>query len=192
LAICGARVVVISRQLASDLGKMKREGRIDHVEADYEASYLNGALLVIGATDCPEVNEKIAADARALGIMVNIADDPERCDFILPAVSRKGELLISVSTGGKSPALAKKLRAELDASHGQEYAILLDIMGSVRNERLARGYPAAENKRIFTALINSPLLDYIRAGKLDEVQGCIREIAAIQGDTSGLTTLGKG
>ncbi len=68
------------------------------------------------------VNGRIARDARALGIPVNIVDDPARCDFILPSVVERGDLLIAVSTGGKSPALAKKLRKELEDAYGPEYA----------------------------------------------------------------------
>jgi precorrin-2 dehydrogenase/sirohydrochlorin ferrochelatase len=192
LIICGARVVVLSRKLSPPLQNMKREGRIDHVEADYESSYLSGAFMVIGATDHAEVNKIIAADARALGIMVNIADDPWRCDFTLPAVVRQGDLVIAVSTGGKSPALAGKLRAELEVSFGQEYATLLDIMGKVREERLARGCSAAENKTIFTELVNSGLLDRIRAGDLDGVKDCLRDAVAVEMELTGFDKTGKG
>jgi precorrin-2 dehydrogenase/sirohydrochlorin ferrochelatase len=192
LVVCGARVVVLSRELAPPLEKMKQEGRIDHIEADYEASYLSGAFMVIVATDNAEVNKTISADARALGIMINVADGPGQCDFILPAVVRQGDLVISVSTGGRSPALAKKLRAELEASFGKEYATLLGIMGKTREERMARGCSVEENKRIFAALVNSDILDHIRAGNPDGVQGCLQDIAAIEMDLTGLATVGKG
>jgi precorrin-2 dehydrogenase/sirohydrochlorin ferrochelatase len=192
LVVCGARVVILSRELALPLEKMKQEGRIDHVEADYAASYLRGAFLVIGATGSAEVNEKIAADARAQGILVNIADAPLRCDFILPAVVRRGDLVISVSTGGKSPALAGKLKAELDAAFGREYAALLDILGNVREEQLACGWPAEENKRIFTALVNSAILDHIRAGNREGIQACLRDAGAPELTLTGCETAGKG
>jgi precorrin-2 dehydrogenase/sirohydrochlorin ferrochelatase len=192
LAVCGAQVVVLSRELTPPLEKMKQEGRIDHIDNDYAASYLSGALMVIGATDSAEINQKIAADAGALGIMVNIADDPGQSDFILPAVVRQGDLVISVSTGGKSPALARKLRAELEASFGQEYSTLLDIMGKVRKERLARGCPAEENKRIFTAIVNSDILDHIRKGNPDEVKDCLRYVGALEKELTGAETGGKG
>jgi len=192
LIVCGARVVVFSRDLAPSLEKLKQEGLIEHVEADYEASCLSGAFMVIGATDSDEVNRTIAADAGALGIMVNIADDPGQCDFILPAVVRQGDLLISVSTGGKSPALAKQLRAELESSFGQEYAMLLDIMADVRKERMARGCAAEDNKRIFTALVNSDILDHIRAGNGPGVQACLRDVGARERESIGFDERGKG
>lgn len=177
---CDARVVVVSRELAPALKKMKQSGRIHHIETDYDAAHLRGAFLVIGATDSAEVNEKIAGDARTLGILVNIADDPGQCDFILPAVVRQGDLLIAISTGGKSPALAKKLRAELETCFGQEYAKLIDIMGKIREERMSRGCPAEENKRIFAALVNSDILDRLRAGTPDSIQDCLRDVLAME------------
>ena len=192
LIVCGARVTLLSRELTPSLAKLKQEGRIDHVKADYEAAYLSGAFLVIGATDSAEVNSKIADDARALSILVNIADDPGRCDFILPALVRQGDLLLTVATGGKSPALAKKVRTELEASFGREYAILLDIMGKVREERLALGCPAEENKRIFTALANSDLLDQIRAGSAKGVKDCLRNVGVPEMELNGFEQMVKG
>ena len=191
LVFCGALVAVLSRELAPALELMKREGRIDHIEAEYEAAYLSGAFMVIGATDSADVNKQIAADAKALGIMVNIADDPLHCDFILPAVVRQGDLVISVSTGGKSPALASKLRAELEVAFGQEYAILLDIMGAVRDEQLTRECPAEENKRIFTALVNSPIIEHIRVGNHASINNCIREVVGREIPLTGWITAAK-
>ncbi len=113
---------------------MQGEGRIVHRETDYEEALIRGAFLVIGATDSDAVNGRIAMDARALGIPVNIVDDPARCDFILPSVVERGDLAIAVSTGGKSPALAKKLRTELEDAYGPEYAILLRDPGGAPGE----------------------------------------------------------
>ncbi|MDP2268400.1 MAG: hypothetical protein Q8K46_04440, partial [Deltaproteobacteria bacterium] len=87
---------------------------------------------------------------------------------------------------------AKKLRAELDASFGQEYAILLDIMGKMREERMAQGCPAEENKRIFTALVNSDILDHIRTGNPDGIINCLRDVVAMDRELTGLEKTGKG
>ena len=192
LLLCGARVAVLSRELAPPLEMMKQEARIEHIQADYETSYLFGAFMVIGATDSAEVNEKIASDAIGRGIMVNIVDDPVRSDFILPAVLRQGDLVISVSTGGKSPALAKKLRTELEALFGQEYAILLDVMGEVRDAQRAEGCSTEENKRIFSALVNSDLLDHIRAGNAAGVKNCLRKVVGRDIQLTEFETEGKG
>lgn len=186
LLICGAKVTVISPNLSPLLVALKRQGGISHIAADYDAAYLEGAFLVMGATDSEAVNDRIAKDARARGILVNIADDPQRCDFMLPAVVRRGDLLAAVSTGGKSPALAKKLKKDLLALFGPEYAVLLDIMGDLRRQRLARPIPAAENKEIFTALIESDILRHIREGDKKALRECLRQIAGADVEISSI------
>jgi len=115
---CGARVTVVGRELTRRLEGLVREGRVGHIAADYDKSHLEGVFLVIGATDDGDVNERIFRDARRKGVLANIVDDPGRCDFILPALCRQGDLVITVATGGRSPALAKKLRQELEERYG--------------------------------------------------------------------------
>lgn len=188
---CGARVTVISRLLSPSLEIMQQEGRISHVEADYEAAHLEGAFLVIGATNSEAVNKRISEDARLLGILVNIADAPQQCDFILPAVVRRGALLLAVSTGAQSPALAKKLRAELESSFGPEYAEFLDIMVKLRQKRLSRGFTPEENKRFFTTLVNSDMLRHIREGNEAGIVACLREIAVLDEESAAREETGK-
>jgi precorrin-2 dehydrogenase/sirohydrochlorin ferrochelatase len=125
---CGARVTVVGRELTPGLEGLVREGRIGHIAADYAEDHLEGAFLVIGATDDRAVNDRIFRDARRRRVLANIVDAPGRCDFILPALCRQGELVITVATGGRSPALAKKLRQELEERYGPEYETLLKIM----------------------------------------------------------------
>jgi precorrin-2 dehydrogenase/sirohydrochlorin ferrochelatase len=159
---CGAEVVVVSRDLAPELADWKSEGRIVHREAEYDAASLDGAFLVIGATDRDAVNAAVSRDARARGLLVNIVDEPARCNFILPSLHRQGDLVITVSTGGKSPALAKKLREELARLYGPEYGALADILGALRERIRARGRPVEENKACFDAVVRSDILDLIR------------------------------
>lgn len=175
LLACGARVEVVGKVLTPALVALKEIGRIVHHETDYEGALIRGAFLVIGATDNDAVNGRIAEDARALGILVNIVDEPARCDFILPSIVEQGDLSIAVSTGGKSPALGKKLRMELDALYGPEYAILLEIMGKLRGKMIAEGRPSAENRVRFEAVVNSEILDLIRAGRWKEIEALIME-----------------
>lgn len=180
LLACGASVEVVAGSLTPALTAFKGEGRIVHRAADYTEDQLRGAFLVIGATDSADVNERIARDARLQGIPVNIVDDPGRCDFILPSVVERGDLAIAVSTGGKSPALAKKLKTELEGAYGPEYATLLEILGKLREKVIARGGPAAENRGLFEAVVSSDILDHIRAGHWDRVEGLIRELAGVE------------
>ncbi len=180
LLACGACVEVIGKRLTPTLATLAGEGRIVHRDTDYEESLIHGAFLIIGATDSDAVNERIAGDARALKIPVNIVDEPARCDFILPSIVERGDLAIAVSTGGKSPALAKKLRKELEAAYGQEYAVLLQIMGELREKIIADGRPSAENRERFEAVVSSPILDHIRAGRWNKVKALIRELTGVE------------
>ncbi len=180
LIACGAEVEVVGKVLTPALAALKANGRIVHHETDYEEALIHSAFLVIGATDNNEVNGRVSADARALGILVNIVDEPARCDFILPSVVERGALTIAVSTGGKSPALAKKLRVELDALYGPEYAILLEIMGTLRERMIAEGRPSAENRERFEAVVTSEILGHIRAGRGDEIKALILEQTGVE------------
>ncbi|MBM4314683.1 MAG: bifunctional precorrin-2 dehydrogenase/sirohydrochlorin ferrochelatase [Deltaproteobacteria bacterium] len=180
LLACGARVEVVGKMLTPALSALKANGRIVHHESDYNRTLIRGAFLVIGATDDGEVNGRISEDARELGILVNIVDQPARCDFILPSVVERGALSIAVSTGGNSPALAKKLRMELDSLYGPEYAILLEIMGKLREKLIAGGRSSAENRGRFEAVVASEILDHIRAKRWDEIEALILERTGIE------------
>lgn len=176
---CGARVEVIAMALTPALEALKGEGRIVHRDGPYEGSFLSGACLVIGATDDGNVNGQIAEDARRLGIPVNIVDDPARCDFILPSVVEQGDLQISISTGGKSPALARKLREELEGRYGPEYAVLLDILGDLRRKVLAD--PASvENQERFTAVVRSEIIEAIRRREWEKVEEILLSLTGVE------------
>jgi len=187
---CGAQVVVVSLELTTFLEGLREEGRISQVAAEYAAAYLEGAYIVIGATNNDEVNSRIFADARSRGILVNIADDPLHCDFILPALVRQGDLQIAISTGGKSPALARKLREDLAPSFGPEYAKFIDLMGELRERVKAQGYTAAENKRIFDKLVHSDLLHRLREGNGAGVRECLRGLAGPDMEFTGCQATG--
>jgi precorrin-2 dehydrogenase / sirohydrochlorin ferrochelatase len=176
---CGARVEVVAKELTEVLTAWKGKGRIVHRDSLYEDSCLSGAALVIGATDDGNVNGQIAADARSRRIPVNIVDDPARCDFILPSVVERGDLQICVSTGGKSPALAKKLREDLEGLYGPEYAVLLDILGELREKMLAGG-PCAENPERFAAVVRSAIIEAIRREDWAEVKRMILFLTGIE------------
>jgi len=179
---CGADVVVIGTELVGNLALLVREGKVRHIPDEYKKEYITDAWLVIGATDCDDVNGAVCLDSRALKIPVNIVDDPEQCDFILPSVYRRGDLAMAISTGGKSPALAKMIRKELERCYGPEYQVLLDIMGTLRKEIIARGNPSDENKRIFEAILNTDILHQIRNHNVVEISRIVREAAGVEVD----------
>jgi precorrin-2 dehydrogenase/sirohydrochlorin ferrochelatase len=171
-----AAVSVVGKDLTPQLIQLKKEGMICHIAEDYRSDHINGALLVIGATDDDRVNAEVSRDSRERNIPVNIVDDPVKCDFIVPSIVQSGDLSIAVSTGGKSPALARNIREELEEIYGTEYAILLDIMGQIRERVIARGEPSEENKRIFDSVLDSEILKHIRDRNWGDVKKIIHEL----------------
>jgi len=137
---CGANVSVISLKPHPDIAKLSKERAIHLIQRDYEAQDLKGAVIAIACTDVKEVNRKVADEAKKAGILVNVADDPEPSDFIIPAFFRRGNLTLAVSTSGVSPALARKIRMKLEKSFGEEYASLLSLIGEVRSTLKEKGY----------------------------------------------------
>ena len=132
LLAVGADVTVVSPTLTPALTAAVREARITHRRRAYRAGDLEGAALAFAATGESAVNAAVADEARRRGVWVNAADDPAHCDFILPAVVRRGALAVAVSTGGASPALARLVREEIERHLGRDYAALVEVAGDVR------------------------------------------------------------
>jgi precorrin-2 dehydrogenase/sirohydrochlorin ferrochelatase len=181
---CGAQVTIVSRTLTPGLKDRIKANTIEHIDADYEKKTLRGAFMVIGATDRDDVNAQVSQDALSLGTLVNIVDDPDRCNFILPSLLQQGDLSIAISTGGKSPALARKIREELQQQYGPEYESLLTIMGSLRKKVLAQGHASEANKAVFEALVHSDMLQAIREGNRGKVKKIIFDTSGIDMDVN--------
>jgi siroheme synthase-like protein len=130
---CGGKVTVISPALHQDLILLAQDKGIRLIKRDYETRDLDGAFVVIAATDLEEINRNVAHEAKKRGILVNVVDDPGESDFIVPSFLRRGDLTIAISTGGTSPALAKKIRTKLEQDFGKEYGLLLPLIGEVRS-----------------------------------------------------------
>lgn len=170
---CGARVCVVSPNLVPELEKLKKDRLIEHIQDEYRADYLNDAALVIGATDDEKINASISLDARARSVPVNIVDDPQKCDFILPSLIERGDLMIACSTGGQSPALARHLREELESVYGEEYTVLVSILGQLRTKMEKN---AGVGKAWFDQLMSAGLLDAIRNRDAATVKTIVRDI----------------
>jgi precorrin-2 dehydrogenase/sirohydrochlorin ferrochelatase len=170
---CGAKVSVVSPQLNPELAALKDADRITHITGEYLSEFISGSTLVIGATDDEKTNLLISRDAREKGIPVNIVDDPQKCDFILPAIVERGGLVIAIGTGGKSPALARHLREELEVSYGAEYDIFLQILGDLRSQMIKN---AGAGRSWFDALISSEILELIRKKDWEKVKKTVLEI----------------
>ena len=135
-----AAITLVSPELIAELQEHKDAGRIKHIEREYRESDLDGGWdFVMVATDDGAVNAEVAAAGKKRGILVNAADDPANCDFILPAVVRKGKITLAASTSGASPALARRLREELDAYLTEDMPALADLLSEVRQDVRRRG-----------------------------------------------------
>ncbi len=173
----GAEVTVISPSLTSKLQTLSLSGKINHKAKTYDDRDLAGSHLVIAATDSPEVNGSIGKACRKSNILVNLAAPPEESTFIVPSVVDRGDLLIAISTGGSSPALARKLREQLETVYGPEYELFLQKMASVRS-RLLMELPDEEQRRaVFRELVESDVLALLRQGKVQEADHLIGAIA---------------
>ncbi len=173
---CGAAVTVVSPEVTNSLMALAGENRISLKQRPYQASDLEDVFLVIGATDNMDLNRAIHQDARKQGKLCNIADQPDLCNFILPSVIERGDLIIAISTSGKSPAFAKKLRKQLEAQFGPEYAEFLKLMGTVRKILLERDHDPEAHRRIFENLVDQGLLESIRDGNTAHIDSLLKAL----------------
>ena len=168
---CGADVTVIAPAVTEYIERAAKEGSINLEMRSYRSGDVEGYFLVIGATDLLEINESAAREAAESGLLYNIVDIPELCNFFVPSVVSSGDLKIAVSTNGRSPALAKKIRQELEKQYGEEYAFFLEYLGKIR-EKLLRDKTIDEKRRkqIFEDIVNSDVLEYLRKGDKEKFQ----------------------
>jgi len=155
----GASVAVISPEICAELGSL--EG-VETFRREFTGTDLDGTFLVVGATDSIEVNSQVAAEAERRGILVNIVDEPALCNFYVSATVNRGDLCIGISTGGTSPALAKKLREELELRYGAEYEVLTRLLGEYREKVRRSVNDTAKRAAILTRLAGAGLETVIR------------------------------
>ena len=133
---CGADVVVVSPRAVLAIQRLAHDGRIVWRQKAFSQRDVQGKFLAIAATNSSKVNEAVFRACAVRGVLCNSADDPEHCDFIYPAVARRGALQIAISTGGCSPALAARLRRELERQFGPEWGAWVEHLGKCRDELL--------------------------------------------------------
>jgi siroheme synthase-like protein len=159
-----AKVTLISPDLTPRLQDLVSQHRILHVSRMYQAGDLTGAFLVICATDQAEINHQVWQEATANHQLVNVVDDTPRCNFIAPSILRKGDLTIAISTSGKAPALAVRLKERLQQELGPEYERFLALAGELR-EPLARHIPDFETRKaLWYEIVDSDVLDSLARG----------------------------
>ena len=172
----GASIHIVSRELTHQLKELVEAKEIHHIGDEFKDEHLNGAFLVIAATDNNLLNKKISEKARMKNLLINAVDQPSDCNFIVPSIINCGDLLIAISTSGKSPALAKRVRKDLEAQFGSEYEIFLTLMGRLRTEVLSMGLSQKENSRIFNEIVDSDIIKSIAKGDWEGVESTLRRI----------------
>jgi len=187
LLSAGAKVTVVSPRTTKKLGELAKEDRVKHQKGRFTPGMLKGFFLAIAATDSKEVNAAVWMEAEALGLPVNVVDDPAHCSFIMPSVVDRGSLTVAISTSGKSPLLAQRLREELEKIIGTEYETLVEILGAVRKKLLKNGLSRDKKESIIKDLVGSPLPGLIRAG---DVRGINEALRARLGKGYALSNLG--
>ncbi len=173
---CGASVFVISPELTPGLEEASARGEITAVRRNFKISDLENAFLVIGATDSCEVNGLVAEECSTRNILVNIVDEPNRCNFIVPAVVRQGPLSISISTDGRSPMLARRIREDLESFFGEEYREFLELMGDIRQHIISNIPEQGKRREIFHCLVYSDIIDLLREGQHEKVKERINHV----------------
>ena len=176
LIAAGARVTVIAPTLSSTLMELAELEILIYLSRKYSEGDLAGAFLVFAATDSPKVNRAVAKEAEKSGIPADIVDSPDLSAFTSPAIINRDELLITVSTGGVAPALAGKIREELEERYGPEYAELIKILGRVREKLLTEKVNSQYNKKVLRALVEEKLPALIKRNAFKEIDRLLRKL----------------
>ncbi|MFC2007606.1 bifunctional precorrin-2 dehydrogenase/sirohydrochlorin ferrochelatase [Chloroflexota bacterium] len=168
----GANVDIISPALCPELTELSRSGKIQVLHREYREGDLKDALVTIAATDNSDVNLKLAEDGRKHTTLVNVVDDANNSDFIAPSYLRCGDVTIAISTGGRSPALARKIRTRLEKDFDAEFASLTQLISEVRDEIKQRGIKV--DAEVWQAALDLDLLaDLLRRGDSEQTRAVL-------------------
>ena len=174
----GARVRVVAPRIGERLAARIGEGVLEHRAREYETGDLEGAAIAIAATDDAQVNARVAEDARARGVLVNVADFPPASTFIMPAVVDRGAMQIAISTAGASPVLAKRVAHLVESAVPEPFARLAEFAALYREQVHAR-IPVAESRRRFwQEVIHGPVAQAVLDGDEPRARALIDEALA--------------
>lgn len=175
-----AQVTIISPELTPRLQALSNQKQITYIPRAYQPGDLAGAFLVICATDQADINHQVWQEASANRQLVNVVDDTPRCNFIAPSILRKGDLTIAISTSGKAPALAVRLKERLQREIGPEYERFLELAGELR-EPLAKHIPDFETRKaLWYELVDSDILDVLARGDEDSAKEIISQVVGFE------------
>lgn len=172
----GAQIQLVSPEARQELQELAEEEVLGWERREFQPGDLEGAFLVLAATDREEVNRQVAEEARQRGVLVNVADQSDLCDFLVPSVVRRGDLTIAISTKGASPALSKHLRLQLERTFGLEYETYLVFLAKWREDLKERVESQAKREEILKAVIRSDCLELIRRSAFDKAHARVEQI----------------
>ncbi|MBP2645255.1 MAG: siroheme synthase [Firmicutes bacterium] len=167
-------IAVCSPAITPELSRLAQNGTITHINAEFHPVLMEGVFLIICATNNTEINRLAAEAAHSKGILVNVADQPDLGNFTVPAQVAHGDLLLTVSTGGKSPALAGWLRRDLLKHYGPEYGLYLELISRLRQEFKEQLATPGERQAVWRESLNEEVFRLLAAGKLEDAEEKIR------------------
>jgi len=172
-----AVIEVISPRITPRIAHMAERGTLTYRAREYQTGDAQGFFLIIAATDNDLVNKAVSREAQEAHALINVVDAPDDSTFILPSLVKRGDLTISISTGGKSPAFARKMREDMEVRYGPEYGIFIDILGNLRKNILQNEPDICRRKEIFQRLAESDeILRIIRESGREAAEGRIKEL----------------
>ncbi len=175
LSACGARLRVVAKDPVPELQNLG--GNCELLERPYREGDLAGSFLAIAATDDDETNRAVEAEAHAAGIPLNVVDKPEQCDFFVPSSIRRGDLMLTVSTGGQLPALSKRLRRQLERQFPEEWSQALELLSQARRQVIGKMSDRERKRQCLADLAAIDLVDIIRESGNEaaeaEIEKCI-------------------
>jgi len=172
----GAEVAIISNILCDELAELVSQNKVEWISRDYKQGDLKGAFLAFAATNNKDINHKIFEEAQRANISINIIDNINLCDLIIPSKMTEGDLTIAISTNGKSPALAKKIRENIQGTYGKGYAGFIDLLGKYRIEAMEEIDNIDLRKNLYLELVNSDIIDYLINGRTELAEAKFNEI----------------
>lgn len=168
----GANVEVISPELCAGLGQLADKDSIHVLNRVYQEGDLTGAFITIAATDDSSVNQQVIGEARRKAVMINVVDDADNSDFIAPSYLQRGDITIAVSTAGRSPALARKIRTVLEKEFTDEYASLAQLVSEVRDQLKHQGIQV-DGEGWQQALQLDSLIELLRQGETEKARSTL-------------------
>ena len=176
---CGARVRLVAPEVTPGLARLAERGEIEHVARGFRPGDLEGAFLALAEPGGADRDAAFFAEAERRGVFANVEDVVDRCSFIAPSIVRRGDLAVAISTSGRAPALAVRLRQRLERELGPEYGALLELAGRLRAP-LARSVPDfEERRRRWYELVDSDVLALFRDGRPAEAAERAEEIMGV-------------